>query len=282
MPCPFGRGFHRGGGIWNNKMKTTLETITPKLAAEYLATMPEKQRPFRKQWAANLAYHIKHGTWHVTHQGIAFDTDGALFDGQHRLNAVIIADKSAKMMVTRGVTCDAWHATDIGNRRSYQDITGINKKLIEPMRLAFVIAFSNKQPAAEEIIEAMTGGLGKSIIALHERCNTSATLFSAVPVRLMASLYHAISGEDYTLDQYRALVLSQFDLMTQSVQSFYKQRNSGAQATDKIDVVCRAWRAFDPAQPSLTKISIKNHASILEEIRPEIRRAIHKGTDAEY
>jgi hypothetical protein len=35
----------------------------------------------------------------VTHQGIAFDTQGVLVDGQHRLAAIIEADRPVELTV---------------------------------------------------------------------------------------------------------------------------------------------------------------------------------------
>ncbi len=46
---------------------------------------------------------MRKGHWAVTHQGIAFDTNGNLIDGQHRLEAIRISGVSVKIMVTTGV-----------------------------------------------------------------------------------------------------------------------------------------------------------------------------------
>ena len=42
----------------------------------------------------------------TTHQGIAFDENGVLQDGQHRLCAIVSANKPVDMMVTSGLSPD--------------------------------------------------------------------------------------------------------------------------------------------------------------------------------
>jgi hypothetical protein len=102
---------------------TTLETITP-ARAKTMLDHNTKNRALRPAWVRALARCITEGRWHVTHQGIAFNGDGSLLDGQHRLEAVVLANKPAKMLVTRGLTCESMYAIDGGKTRSVCDIAG--------------------------------------------------------------------------------------------------------------------------------------------------------------
>lgn len=68
---------------WNKKLK-----ITPAQAKQILLAMPP-QRPLTVENVNFFKAHILLGTLPATHQGIAFDTDGLLFDGQHRLQACV-------------------------------------------------------------------------------------------------------------------------------------------------------------------------------------------------
>lgn len=71
-------------------MKLIIEKITPKIAAEYLTKVPQsKQRRLMPRVVAAYASTMRAGAWTLTHQGIAFDDQEALIDGQHRLGAIV-------------------------------------------------------------------------------------------------------------------------------------------------------------------------------------------------
>jgi hypothetical protein len=101
----------------------TLETITPAKATKYLEKNTAN-RPVRKVWVKTLAETIKNGQWHVTHQGIAFNCDGTLIDGQNRLMAIVEAGKPVQMYVARGIAKESVFGIDSGKTRSVPDIAG--------------------------------------------------------------------------------------------------------------------------------------------------------------
>jgi len=99
-------------------MRFARRTITPQLAAEILARSEgAHQRPLGKFRVLRLAESIRRGEWQLTHQGIALDPDGVLLDGQHRLNAIILADTPVEMMVAEGVPADSFAVLDMGLSR---------------------------------------------------------------------------------------------------------------------------------------------------------------------
>lgn len=102
-------------------MNVSFETITPEKAKEYLKHNV-KNRTVKVGTVASYARDILRGEFVTTHQGIAFNTEGELFDGQHRLLAVIAADTPVEMMVARDVPNAAVYATDRGVSRSVRDV----------------------------------------------------------------------------------------------------------------------------------------------------------------
>jgi hypothetical protein len=108
---------------WTLATATNLETVTPAMARAMLECNT-KNRRMRPSWVKFLARCITEDRWHVTHQGIAFNGDGTLLDGQHRLAAIVQANKPVKVMVTRGLDCDAMYAIDGGKTRDICDIAG--------------------------------------------------------------------------------------------------------------------------------------------------------------
>ena len=101
----------------------TLELITPECARKYLQANTQN-RKLRKNHVGRLAQIIRNNQWQITHQGIAFDPDGTLIDGQHRLNAIVLADLPVQMWVCRGLSRQSLFALDQGATRQAHDIAG--------------------------------------------------------------------------------------------------------------------------------------------------------------
>jgi hypothetical protein len=65
---------------------------------------------------------MRRGDWMLTHQGVAFDSNGVLVDGQHRLAAVIEAELPMEMTVFTDVEPDIFDVLDTGIRRNAADV----------------------------------------------------------------------------------------------------------------------------------------------------------------
>lgn len=103
------------GKTWN-----VTAIISPAEAKQIILAMP-KQRPFYKNHAALFANLIRAGQFKPTHQGIAFDHDGLLLDGQHRLHACIDADMAIEVQVTFNMDRALFNSIDRGRIRSLTD-----------------------------------------------------------------------------------------------------------------------------------------------------------------
>ena len=101
-------------------METKLELITPDIAKAYLATS-RGNRSLRSIWVAQLARDMSAKRFKLTHESIGFLENGSLFDGHHRLEAVLLSGESVYMRVTRGVKEDCVNAVDRGRGRTTTD-----------------------------------------------------------------------------------------------------------------------------------------------------------------
>lgn len=88
-------------------------------------------RPVNEAHVKRLARDIQAGRWRLTHQGIAFDTDGLLIDGQHRLWAIIEAGTSITTRVFFNEPPENRHVLDSGQRRSNLDILNLTGQVGE-------------------------------------------------------------------------------------------------------------------------------------------------------
>lgn len=84
-------------------MQTSIEKITPEMATQILENHNSKNRNVSEGTVQSYANDMKNGRWTMTHQGLAFDINGTLLDGQHRLWAIVFANTPIEFMVTRGL-----------------------------------------------------------------------------------------------------------------------------------------------------------------------------------
>lgn len=105
-------------------MRSRVQTITPAKAQELLAANTSN-RPVSKSTVRSFAEAMRRGDWLVTHQGIAFDTNGVLVDGQHRLAAIIEAETPVEVTVFTDVAPDSFDVLDTGKRRTAADVLAI-------------------------------------------------------------------------------------------------------------------------------------------------------------
>jgi hypothetical protein len=151
-------------------IESKFENITPDIAAKYLETM-DGNRTVRQTRIDAYAAQMKSGLWRKTHQGIAFDADGHLIDGQHRMWSIIESGVTVAMMVSRGVNPEDVVAVDSGLGRSYADV-------------GLYAGWENADPVAAAIAKAIVTGVGN--------------MTKAIPAEIMQRWYqHYSEGADF-------------------------------------------------------------------------------------
>lgn len=109
-----------------SKVTTTLERITPDIAAEILSHNSPRQRRLSKSRVDAYAHDMMSGDWQQNGETIKIAENGLLLDGQHRLAAVIASGKTLWMSVARNIPNDAFLTIDVGQSRTTRQI--INMK----------------------------------------------------------------------------------------------------------------------------------------------------------
>ena len=121
-------------------MKVAIEVITPRQAEAYLAANVGN-RPVLRAVVARYAREMAAGNWLLTHQGIAFDSQGKLVDGQHRLMAIIEAGRAVQMVVTRDIHVGVQIAMDDhAKRNASASLTIAAGEIITPWAVSTVRA----------------------------------------------------------------------------------------------------------------------------------------------
>lgn len=137
--------------------------VTPAQAEAWLGKN-HGNRNQRGNKIATYARDMKAGNWKVTGDSIKFDWNGRLIDGQHRLEAVIVAGVSLQMLVVRGLDPDTQGVLDVNAKRSPADA----------LRFAGVQAHVNVLPSMARIDRAWSNG----------RIRTSASAFGGLDTEM--------------------------------------------------------------------------------------------------
>jgi hypothetical protein len=99
------------------KCTVGFETITPELAAEYLSHNNTEEAPNRRKSTPGMLsfqYIIENGLWGpYGWDAIAFDCNGNLVNGQHRMEGIARSGIAVNALVLRGI--DARDVLDIGD-----------------------------------------------------------------------------------------------------------------------------------------------------------------------
>jgi hypothetical protein len=266
----------------SNTMRGYTATVTPAMAEAMLATSVGN-RPLRHGWVRELDDAMRRGEWKLTHQGVAFDTNGHLRDGHHRLTAIVKSGRPAAVWVVLGVDAAAVDAMDRGRGRTVSDAMMIDKRIAEPLRLAATIYFRNTQPSIAQVRHVAESGMQDEVERLVAAAPAIRRFFSSAPVKLGAATIILRDGEvcaPFVLGQYRALVTLDFDAMTEASKIFVRKFEGGRlSGTQSRAVLLCALRVFDRRAAGKSKLVVT--ADGIEWAMTEVRNTVAAALDEE-
>lgn len=250
-----------------------IQTITPKLAEQYL-TLNKNIRKMSYKWVQFFTDTITRGEFVLTPDGICFDSDGNLINGQHRLAAIAEAGISVRMRVYYDVTPEEARAMDLGRKRALADVLDADRKVMDVMSLAARICLTAQFPVS--VADTLYNGLPGEACTylLEEGTRTTRAGTTVAPVKL-AAVVHMLDGADWdeTAKTYRALVLADVEVMPRVALAFTRQLLAGTATSGKqFDMLARAMAVFDPDRQGNTRIQVSDVA--IENAREDVRRVI--------
>ena len=108
------------------KATCAIEEITPEVAKQWLG-VNHRNRRLSNPTVTRLAGVILRGEWmEDCTDAIGLDTDDGVINGQHRLNAVIEADRAVRALVLRNVNPDVIKIIDQGMHRTFAQLLDMN------------------------------------------------------------------------------------------------------------------------------------------------------------
>lgn len=108
-----------------NEVRAWVEEVTPSVAEKWMARNT-RNRKLKPRTVGKLAAELREGRWRLTPDAIAFDVDGTLINGQHRLAAIATAGVAGSCLVAHGLEPDAFIVTDDGVKRKFSDVLEID------------------------------------------------------------------------------------------------------------------------------------------------------------
>lgn len=100
----------------NSKIDSKIIDVTPDMAREWLKLNIDNNRKIRVTKVNQFAMDMKNGYWQLNGEPICFNESGRLVNGQHRLHAIIKADRPVTMNVIFGIADDV-NIFDTGSTR---------------------------------------------------------------------------------------------------------------------------------------------------------------------
>lgn len=102
------------------KVNAEIRTITPEMAQEMLRNNP-CNRSLSRTVVAAYQRDMELERWQVNGEGLQFDQNGALLNGQHRLTACVRANTPFRTLVVTGLAPDIRDTIDGGKKRTHGD-----------------------------------------------------------------------------------------------------------------------------------------------------------------
>tara|TARA_R100000655_G_C2969290_1_gene190088 strand:- start:47 stop:1192 length:1146 start_codon:yes stop_codon:yes gene_type:complete len=110
-----------------SKCTNKFEIITPEKANQYLKKTLHFNREVGNGIVNRYSRLMKEGRWRLNADAIAFDWQGRLINGQHRLRAIIKSQTIQPFYVARGMDIDSAAILDQGKGRSQTDRIGMKQ-----------------------------------------------------------------------------------------------------------------------------------------------------------
>jgi hypothetical protein len=157
-----------------------VETITPEFARDVMARQDAMasasgtpvNRSVQRFRVENYARQMSEGRWQMNGVPVIFNGERML-DGQHRMLAVIRADRAVPMLVVRGVNTSAFHTIDVGKTRSTADVLsvrGITNTALTAAAAALVMAYERfGAPTTNQTFRFAQGEIADYVTANAER-----------------------------------------------------------------------------------------------------------------
>ena len=249
--------------------------VTPAMATKFLRhNTHENQRKVRQTHVEYLAEQITLDRWYRTSEGIGFAEDGTLIDGQHRLMAIVLADKPAWLLIVGELDLESFVAHGRGKVRTAADVTGLSTQRLADATLIWGIIHPNAHgKRVSEIDQRDTAAWwAPACDAIVGGTKLSRSLASAA-LRVGYGARWAIqgtkTGRAYVVNQFRALQKGDLDAMSYATGALWKRAirdKFGNGSAHRITSTVLCYYYADPVRENLAPV-LKNPQVYADELK---------------
>lgn len=181
--------------------------VTPALAAKWLERNVNN-RKLDKRLVARLAADFTAGVYTQTHQGVAFDTDDNLVDGQHRLHAIVASGITVRLLVTRGLKPEARSKIDTGNVRTLPQVLAMSygmrdaERLVPVINSLFYLKHDARRRLSPDEVMAEVEHYRAALDWVLAAFTTKRVAANFLPSPVVAALVHAHAADPARVEQF--------------------------------------------------------------------------------
>lgn len=243
-------------------MKITKKLVTPELAKNYLVKNL-RNRKLNKKIVSKYSSDIKKGNWKEdTGELVKIATNGDLIDGQHRLSAIVEADKAIFLHIAYDVDSSVFDVLDTGKGRSASDvfeIQGVNYSTQLPSIISTFLRlekgnYPNREGFTNQRLYCEYVSNSDYWNALAKKTHTLYKSFSKIlPPSLIGGIFaHLDKTENGCLqNDFISQLCTGADISNNTmyvirnvlISDKMKSRNR-LNNSDKVSLIIRAWNAF--------------------------------------
>lgn len=228
-----------GENMENYGLNVPVEIITPEQAEIHFERRHPKQRALNNNQVRNYLDAMRAGEWiepPYTFNGIAFDVDGLLVDGQTRMKALSMHDKPLKFIVIRGVRSRNSSEFVYGDRGGARPAHVVHNTSphVEGVCNALACYMLNQGSVAEFVTERVRHELQDALSVFpsyRKPKGISALVRSAFVLywKYMATPSQRLEAQS----QYEALARLDYERMTPAVQAYVRRDSQQPFTSDK-------------------------------------------------
>lgn len=185
-------------------VRTVAVHLTPAIAQRLLERNVHNRKMSEKVVQKYIA-EIKAGEWRLTPGGIGFDDQGALVDGQHRLQAIMRANQPVPMLITLGLAPASQEKVDRQRRRTLYDALFLAGHAVMRQEVEIAACLTRRTLRSEsgavptdylvkQTLECHQEHI-RAVITLMKGANKSVRGLSQASFLAAATLYHEIDAE---------------------------------------------------------------------------------------
>lgn len=242
--------------------------VTPEMASDWLSHRTyNRNRKISKRIVGKYLTDMKAGHWKTTRQGLIFDTEGKIIDGQHRLSAVANGELTVAFWVYPDEARDNFEVLDQGYKRAVAQQLGVPNATTVAAASRFIASLSDadafgltrfnriSSPEMYHTVQEWQE-LTRYAIAVNE-VRTATWIPGAPHLAVLAQAARTDVGSAEKIESWRrGLIsgdnLSSTDARLQLRNRFIRQHNilHGSRNRDMVyNLIVKSWNAYAEGKP---------------------------------